>query len=109
MRKGWHFLIPRPSALQQGNFLPILPASWWPGSRVEFARSKHPLQVFPAGVNQLRVPYDLVYHLLRAVAPHVGLPQHVVEVGLLVEAMNDVAERSEEHTSELQSPDHLVC
>ena len=68
-----------------------LPASSWPDPGVELPGSKHPLQVFPAGVNQFWVPDDLVYHLLRAVAPHVGLLQHVVEADLLlIEAVDYV-------------------
>src|SRR5207244_13572440 len=41
---------------------------------------------------------------------HVAMVSHPVEVTELIEkAAAAVGARSEEHTSELQSPDHLVC
>src|SRR5258708_31293444 len=39
---------------------------------------------------------------------HRGDRQHAGQAALLLRS-DDVPERSEEHTSELQSPDHLVC
>ncbi len=43
-------------------------------------------------MDKLGVSDDLVYYFLRAVAAHVGFPEHVVEVSLLVQAVDDVAE-----------------
>src|SRR5947208_5932591 len=37
------------------------------------------------------------------------LARHTVAVQSLVDRIQQVLVRSEEHTSELQSPDHLVC
>src|SRR5947208_4977189 len=42
-----------------------------------------------------------------AVVQQAALPDRPVYT--LVTALEEVEERSEEHTSELQSPDHLVC
>src|SRR5258708_31891046 len=53
-------------------------------------------------------PYTTLFRSLAQQVAHVH--GHVAEVDLHragVEAL--VADRSEEHTSELQSPDHLVC
>src|SRR5438552_12856116 len=49
--------------------------------------------------------------LRQGEGPTEGRPQHEVLVGRLQKdhAENFVLRRSEEHTSELQSPDHLVC
>src|SRR5207244_9858706 len=62
-----------------------------------------------------QLPADLDAVLLRArrIAARDrdrGLDRHVGDVGILA-GQGDLAEdeRSEEHTSELQSPDHLVC
>ncbi len=38
------------------------------------------------------LPPDLVYLLLRAIALHVRLPEHLGEVGVLIYAVDDVAE-----------------
>src|SRR5258708_31722762 len=35
--------------------------------------------------------------------------QFMAQIGAVTEALATLALRSEEHTSELQSPDHLVC
>src|SRR5258708_19535414 len=58
-------------------------------------------------------PYTTLFRSLL----HVGLAhpaaqqlgREVRQPGRVVEAVGRAAARSEEHTSELQSPDHLVC
>src|SRR5947208_10573965 len=62
----------------------------------------------PAG--QVAVPVDLwetkdAYHL-RADLP--GLTPDDIEISATADTF-EISGRSEEHTSELQSPDHLVC
>src|SRR5438552_10875377 len=52
------------------------------------------------GAGQHQRGVDLVADHPGAVALH-----HVAQL----QQLRDVVERSEEHTSELQSPDHLVC
>src|SRR5258708_11861553 len=42
-------------------------------------------------------------------AAHHGLPLVALEEGLVAPSWREAGVRSEEHTSELQSPDHLVC
>ena len=44
------------------------------------------------GMDELGVSNDLVYLVVRAVATHVGLLKYVVEVGSLINAVDDVAE-----------------
>src|SRR5258708_20680157 len=47
---------------------------------------------------------------LRRVEQRLGLVSHLGELAAeLAEVRNQAETRSEEHTSELQSPDHLVC
>src|SRR5258708_31949322 len=51
-------------------------------------------------------PYTTLFRSLRRASSRPGARQRL-ERGVRLAARN--AERSEEHTSELQSPDHLVC
>src|SRR5437762_8268674 len=58
-----------------------------------------------------RVPFDVQYvggHAYPYTPPGVAVLT-VIPVGLAIAAGADVASRSEEHTSELQSPMYLVC
>src|SRR5258708_31989390 len=55
-------------------------------------------------------------HVAEATAPRLGLAVRFLGNGVIRRALNvagslrsQETERSEEHTSELQSPDHLVC
>src|SRR5258708_28114086 len=53
-------------------------------------------------------PYTTLFRSLDPLLRHEG--GHLQEVGLTVLGVRVPGlERSEEHTSELQSPDHLVC
>ena len=42
------------------------------------------LHVLPGCVHELGIALDLVYLGLGAVVLHVGLPEHIMEVGVLV-------------------------
>src|SRR3954467_7776025 len=70
---------------------PLLAGDWAPHG-VQLSRTKHALQVLPTGVDEFGVAPDLLYLLLRAVAPHVGLLEHLAEEGVLVYTVDDVAE-----------------
>jgi hypothetical protein len=59
---------------------------------LQLSRAEGLLQVLPTGMDQFRVGANLIYLLLRAVALHVWLLEHLVEVGVLVSAVDDVAE-----------------
>ena len=59
---------------------------------IEFPRAEYVLQMLPAMVDELGVHDDLVDLALGAVAPHVGLLQHVAKVGVRVYAVEDVLE-----------------
>jgi hypothetical protein len=48
--------------------------------------------MLPAGIDELGVHDDLVDLALGAVAAHVGLLKHVVEVSFPIEAVDDVME-----------------
>src|SRR5207244_12657389 len=52
---------------------------------------------------QIRVVFPIVYGTLR------GRHDFEIAVEIVPAAQRPVYDRSEEHTSELQSPDHLVC
>src|SRR5258708_23055710 len=62
-------------------------------------------------------PYTTLFRSPRQAAPDRSKPLHAIERGIAgvertVQRPNArwrAAARSEEHTSELQSPDHLVC
>src|SRR5258708_29498539 len=56
-------------------------------------------------------PYTTLFRSLEfgAHAGRAAIQALRLGVGLVGQAGMDVAQRSEEHTSELQSPDHLVC
>src|SRR3712207_5338058 len=71
---------------------PSKPRSLWPTLRVQLPRAERLLQVFPCRVDELGVALDLVYLGLGAVALHIRLPEHLVEVGVLVYAVDDVPE-----------------
>src|SRR5215213_1868776 len=48
--------------------------------------------MFSCRANKLGVVLDLVYLALGAVAPHIGLPEHLRKSGVLVYPVDDVAE-----------------
>jgi hypothetical protein len=48
--------------------------------------------VLPAGVHEVGAAQDLVYLRLGAVATYVRFLQHLVEIRILVDAMDDVLE-----------------
>src|SRR5258708_22235247 len=52
--------------------------------------------------------YTLSLHDALPIYRHV-LAGHIAVGDVLVERVRTLCDRSEEHTSELQSPDHLVC
>src|SRR5258708_24506982 len=56
-------------------------------------------------------PYTTLFRSIPLGASALDLDGSVAKVEFFYDAVNKVAEslRSEEHTSELQSPDHLVC
>src|SRR5215212_4948556 len=58
---------------------------------IQRSRAKHLLQVLPTGMNELGVGTDLIYLALGAVAPHIRLFENLVEGGVLIYAMDDVA------------------
>src|SRR5258708_14997754 len=53
-------------------------------------------------------PYTTLFRSILGQVPVLRQREHLARIGLEVELEDDPA-RSEEHTSELQSPDHLVC
>src|SRR5258708_9685866 len=54
----------------------------------------------------LKVDYKAGHPLAHQIGDEIAQTGTVLEVGAAFDAHDD---RSEEHTSELQSPDHLVC
>src|SRR5258708_12269365 len=55
-------------------------------------------------------PYTTLFRSLRGKVQHLRLAQRgLVPGGLNSRYQSPLRQRSEEHTSELQSPDHLVC
>src|SRR5215207_7113269 len=70
--------------------------------------------MLPAGVHELRIALDLVYLGLGAVALHVGLSEHILEVGVLVNAVDDVPEdlflplRATRATTEEELSEYIV-
>src|SRR5215208_2551746 len=59
---------------------------------VKFHGAERMLHVLPGCVHELGIALDLVYLGLGAVVLHVGLPEHIMEVGVLIYAVDDVAE-----------------
>src|SRR5258708_22666824 len=69
----------------------------------------HQVPVVPAGALALKSFDEVTYQL---VIPWQGQLKQVVETEISFHNLLELAlpgDRSEEHTSELQSPDHLVC
>src|SRR5947208_12773008 len=54
-------------------------------------------------------PYTTLFRSLRSAISLIGLPRQSELLVTTMRSCERVAARSEEHTSELQSPDHLVC
>src|SRR5215213_4790196 len=58
---------------------------------IQRSRAEYLLQVLPTGMNELGVGADLIYLARGAVAPHIRLFENLVEGGVLIYAMDDVA------------------
>src|SRR5207244_9299184 len=86
---------PHVYTLSLHDALPICPAIEWDWGDGTQSESSFDCRPYQAGISRI-VRHFAVEHLFREGAFHVTF-----------RLMRD--ERSEEHTSELQSPDHLVC
>src|SRR5258708_15487809 len=54
-------------------------------------------------------PYTTLFRSLRTARRHLNAVAHAGQWHLAAQQQVQFQRRSEEHTSELQSPDHLVC
>src|SRR5207244_2840642 len=110
---------PAPAVADVSEFLLVLGGDGTILAAARLAASRH-IPILPINMGRLgfltSFTLDELYPALEealrgqsSISQRVMLQAELVRAGSVVETQCALNERSEEHTSELQSPDHLVC